>query len=58
MTNKRIAKIALDEIESLVKGIRENVEDISIKEIDKLREVSAKLTKIAGTVRLNSWARE
>ncbi len=47
MTNEKVAKIVLDEIQSLSKDIRENVEYISMREIDKLNEASNILIKIA-----------
>ena len=58
MTNKRIAKITLDEIKSSAEDIRKNVEELSWKEIERLREVSVKLANITSTVRLGSLGRE
>jgi len=58
MTNEKVAKIVLDEIQSLSKDIRENVEHISRREIDKLHDASNILIKIAESTFLGAVYRD
>jgi hypothetical protein len=58
MSNKRTAKLILGEIKSHTKDIGENLEHISMKDIDKLRHASNILIMIAESTFLGAIHRD